>query len=63
MNFQYAIENIYDSRKRSYSIGLNAYFGPKWTNIPHETAKYGPGKSKFEVIYYRQTYFSPEKVA
>ena len=42
---------------------VNALFGPRRTNIPHKTHKYGPGKSKFEVHYYRQTYSFPEKVA
>ena len=44
-------------------MGLNAYFGPRGKNIPHATTNYGPGKSKFEVDYYIQTYCSPEKVA
>ena len=42
-------------------MGVNANFGPIRTNRPHATPKYGPGKSKFEVGYYRQTYCSPEK--
>ena len=44
-------------------MGVNAYFGPLWTNTPHATPKYGPGKSKFEFDYYRQPYCSPEEVA
>ena len=34
----------------------NDYFGPIRTNIPHETPNYGPGKSKFEIDYYRWIY-------
>ena len=44
-------------------MGVNSYFGPRQTNIPHTTPKYGPVKSKFEFDYYRQIYCSPEKVA
>ena len=40
---------------------VNDYFGPRRTNIPHAPPNYGHGKSMFEVDYYRQTYFSPEK--
>ena len=50
-------------RERAYSMVVNAYFDPRRTNRPHETSNYGPGKYKFEVDYYRQTYFSPEKLA
>ena len=41
----------------------NYYCFPIWITIPHATPKYGPGRYKFEVDYYRQTYCSPEKVA
>ena len=34
-------------------MGVNTYFGPRRTNIPHATPNYGPLKSKFEVYYYR----------
>ena len=34
---------------------VNAYFGPRRTNIPHTAPNYGPGKSKFEVDHHRQT--------
>ena len=34
-------------------MGVNTYFGPRRNNIPHTTPNYGPGKSKFEVDYYR----------
>ena len=43
-------------------MGVNDYFGPRQTNRPHETPNYLPRKSKFEVDYYRQMYFSTEKV-
>ena len=41
-------------------MGVNAYFGPRQTTIPHETAKYKTGFFLFEVYYYRQTYCSPK---
>ena len=44
-------------------MGLNAYFGPRRTNRPHGTPNYGPGKSNFEINYYRQTYCFPEELA
>ena len=42
-------------------MGVNDYFDPKQTNILDETSNCGPGKSKFESDYYRQTYCSPGK--
>ena len=42
---------------------VNGYFGPRCTNKPYATPKYGPIKSKFEVNHYRKTYYSPSKVA
>ena len=44
-------------------MGVNDYFGPRRTNIPHATPNYGAGKYKFGDDYYRQTYFFPEKIA
>ena len=43
-------------------MGVNAKFGPIRTNRPHATPKYGPGKLKFEVDYYRQTYYLQKKL-
>ena len=43
-------------------MGLNAYFGPIQKNRPHATPNYGPVKYKFEVHYYKQTYFFPLKI-
>ena len=63
MNILDVIENGFESRERSYFMVLNDYFGPIKTNIPHATPNYGPGTYNFEVDYYRQKYFSPEKVA
>ena len=39
------------------------FFGPRRTNRLHKKPKYGPGKYKFEVYYYRQTYVYLEKMA
>ena len=63
MNIQYAIGKLFGSRERSYSMEVNVYFVPIITNRLHETSNYGPGKSRFEVDYYRQIYFSREKLA
>ena len=59
MNIQYGIDKGFRSREIAYSMGVNAYFGPRRTNRPHSTPNYEPGKSKFEADYYRQTYCSP----
>ena len=59
MNVKDEIGKGFDYRERSDSMGLNAYFGPIRTNRPHTTPKYEPGKSRFEVDYYRDTYCSP----
>ena len=53
MNIQDLIGKGCGSRERSYSMGVNTYFGPRRNNIPHTTPNCGPGKSKFEVDYYR----------
>ena len=42
---------------------MNNYFVPRQKNRPRALPKYGPGKYKFEVDYYRQTYFFPGKLA
>ena len=55
-NIQYSIEKGVGYRERAFSLGENAYFGPIRTDIPHATPNYGPGKSKFEMDYYRQTF-------
>ena len=44
-------------------MGVNSYFVPRRTNRPHATPNYGPGKSKFDIDYYRQTDYPPEKLA
>ena len=36
---------------------VNAYGGPIIKNRPHAKHNYGPGKSRFEIDYYRQTFF------
>ena len=63
MNFKDLIGKVLRSIEREYSMGVNDYFGPRLTHRPHAAPKYGPGKSNYEVNYYRQTYYHPEKVA
>ena len=63
INILYGIGNGFGYRERAYSLGVNDYFGPRQTNIPHKTHNYRPGKSKLEVDYYRQTYSYTEKVS
>ena len=63
MNIQNGIGKKFGYIERAYFMGVIAYFGPRQTNIPHATPNYRHGKSKFEVDYYRQTYFSSEKLA
>ena len=43
-------------------MGLNPYFFPIRTNIPHPATNYGSGKSKFEINYYRHTYSFPKNL-
>ena len=38
---------------------MNDYFGPRRTNKPYATPKYGPGKSNFDFDYYIQTHCCP----
>ena len=42
MNIQYAIVKGFRSREISYSMLVNAYFGPRRTNIPRAIPNYGP---------------------
>ena len=63
MNIQDTIGKGFGSQERAYSMGLNDCFGHRITNRTHATLNYGHGKSKFEIVYYRQTYFFPEKLA
>ena len=41
LNIQDAIRKIFGSREREFSMEVNAYFGPKWTNRLHATPSYG----------------------
>ena len=61
MIIQDSIGKVFDSREIAYYMVANDYFGPRRTNRPHSTPNYGPGKSKFEIYYYRQIYYFPEK--
>ena len=63
MNIQYTIGKGFGYRERADYMGVNDYFGPMITNIPHATPNYGPGKSIFGIYHYRQTYCSPEKLS
>ena len=62
-NIQYETRKGFGSREISYSMVVNDYFGTRRTNRPHATPNYGPKKYNFEVYYYKQTYYSPEKLA
>ena len=42
LNIQYTIGNLFGSRERASSMGVNAYFDPKITNRPHATPNYVP---------------------
>ena len=55
LNIQDAIGKGFGSRERALSMGVNDYVGPIRINRPHATPNYGPGQSKFEIDYYRQT--------
>ena len=63
MKTQYVIVKVFEYREKSYSMRVNAYYGPRQTNRPHATPNYRHEKSNFEVDYYRQIYFSPEELA
>ena len=58
LNIQDSIVKGFNSREIEFLVGVNSCFGPKVTNIPHENPNYGHGQSKFEIYYYRQTFFS-----
>ena len=60
LNIQYAIGKGFGYRERTFSMGVNYYFGPIRTNRPHASPNYETGQPKFEIDYYRQKYFSPE---
>ena len=61
LNIKYAIGKIFGYREEAFYMGINFHFPPLRTNIPHVTSNYGPGQSKSEINYYRQTYYFPEK--
>ena len=62
MKTQYVIVKLFDYREKSYSMRVNAYYGPRQTNRPHETLNCGPVKSYFEVGYYKETYCYTKKI-
>ena len=37
INIQYGIGKVFGSREIAYYVGVNDYFGPRRTNIPHAT--------------------------
>ena len=45
MNIKDKIWKWFGYGEIEYSMGVNAYFGPIRTNIPHEKSNYGTGKS------------------
>ena len=46
----------FGSIERAIYVGINDYFDPIRINRPHANPNYGPGQSKFEIEYYRQTF-------
>ena len=56
IKIQDAIGKLFGSIERSYYMGVTDYFGPRRKNRPNATTNYGPGKYKYEINYYRQTY-------
>ena len=58
INIQYGTEKVFGSREISYSMGMNDYFGPRRKYISNAPPNNGPGKSRFEVDYFRQIYCS-----
>ena len=63
MNIQYGVGKVSGSRERAYSMGVNAYFGTRRTNMTHDIPNYGIVKYKFEVYYNGQTYCSSSKLS
>ena len=68
MNIQDKIGKGFGSWERAYYMWVNDYSGPRRTNRPHATPKYGPRKYKFEVkllqtniLFYRKKSLYPEK--
>ena len=63
LNIQDDIGKVFGYIERESYMGLNDSFSPRRINIPHATPNYGPGKSKFEIDYYIQTYCFTGKLA
>ena len=55
MNIKDGIGKGFGSGEWSYSMGVNAYFVTRQTNIPHTKNNYWHVKPKFGVVYYRET--------
>ena len=50
INIQDGISKGFGSRERSYYMGVNAYFGPRWTNRQHKTPNFRPGNLSLKLI-------------
>ena len=55
MNIQDAIGKGFGSIEIAIYVRLNDYFDPIIINRPRANPNYGPGQSKFQIDYYRQT--------
>jgi len=58
-----AVGGGFGPRDRCYSLGINAYFGPRRSARPHPTPSQGPGPNLYSSSYYRHYYSYPEKQA
>ena len=41
----------FSPKVRTHTVGVNAYFGSKITNLPLPTPKYGQGNTKYNIDY------------
>ena len=47
----------------THTVGVNAWFGPRITNIPLPTPNYGIENTNYIMDYYRQSYCCPKNLA
>ena len=59
-NLNNALGSGYGQRYCTKNIGLQAFFGPRYSHRPLMNPNYGEGPTKFSMDYYRQTFSNPE---